>query len=112
MLLSNGARTIYGSADVLSEYYYDYPELINFDKLERDLRQNISAAEPVKKRIPEHCTEKQRAVYELIGAKPVSYDYLITNSGLEASELSLALIQLELEGLVAQLPGSRYKISD
>lgn len=112
VLIANGAKPIFSAADVLSDYKYYYPELIDFEKLERTLERKNSLAEPVKKRTPDHLTVRQRAVYELIGVQPVSYDYLITNSGLEAPALSLTLTELELEGLIDSLPGSRYKSAE
>lgn len=111
VLISNGAKMITSAASVLEDYVCQYPELIAFDKLERTLWQKPQSAEPVKKRTPDHLSDMQKKVYELIGAESVSYDYLIINSSLEAPELSLTLTELELEGLIVQLPGSRYKIS-
>ncbi|MBR6618804.1 MAG: DNA-processing protein DprA [Clostridia bacterium] len=111
VLISNGAKMITSAASVLEDYVCQYPELIAFDKLERTLWQKPQPAEPVKKRTPDHLSDMQKKVYELIGAESVSYDYLIINSSLEAPELSLTLTELELEGLIVQLPGSRYKIS-
>ena len=111
VLISNGAKMITSAATVLEDYIYQYPELIDFDKLERTLWQKPQAAAPVKRRTPDHLSEVQKKVYELIGAESVSYDYLVTNSFLEAPELSVVLIELEMEGLIVQLPGSRYKIS-
>ena len=113
VLIANGAKSIYSAASVLEDYVYTYPELIDFDKLDRTLeRKAAEEAQPVKKRMPDHLTDRQRAVYGLFGSQPLSYDYLVTNSGLEARELSLTLTELELEGLVSTLPGSRYKVSD
>ena len=111
VLISNGAKMITSAASVLEDYVCQYPELIAFDKLERTLWKKPQPAEPVKQRTPDHLSDMQKKVYELIGAESVSYDYLIINSSLEAPELSLTLTELELEGLIVQLPGSRYKIS-
>lgn len=114
VLLADGAKMIKSAASVLEDYIYDYPQFIDLNKLERTLERKVSIDEtaPVRKRIPDHLTDKQKAVYKLIGTQPVSYDYLITNSGLEAPALSLTLTQLELEGLVESLPGSRYKSAE
>ncbi len=113
VLIANGAKPVFSAADVLSDYVYDYPELIDLNKLERTLeRKSNEEKAPARKRTPDHLTARQKAVYELFGAQPLSYDYLVINSGLDAPGLSLTLTQLELEGLISILPGSRYTISE
>ncbi|MDX2240939.1 MAG: DNA-processing protein DprA [Leptolyngbyaceae cyanobacterium bins.302] len=44
-------------------------------------------------------------------AEPVAFDRLVQATNLPASEISSALFQLEMEGLVTQLPGMRYQRS-
>lgn len=51
-------------------------------------------------------------VYNAIDAEPTSLDIIITNSGLSSSEVSGILLQLELEGMVTQLPGMMYQKID
>ena len=43
------------------------------------------------------------------GYDPVTIDELATRSGLTADALSVILLQLELDGRVASLPGGRYQ---
>ncbi|MBQ6931228.1 MAG: hypothetical protein IJN38_03785 [Clostridia bacterium] len=40
----------------------------------------------------------------------MSFDLLVTKSGLDAPALSLTLTELELEGLITECAGNRYKI--
>lgn len=44
-------------------------------------------------------------------AEPVAFDRLVQATNLPASKMSSALFQLEMEGLVTQLPGMRYQRS-
>lgn len=48
-------------------------------------------------------------VLQHLGFDPVSLDQLAERSGLTVEALSAKLLTLELEGLVAQLPGGRYQ---
>ena len=48
-------------------------------------------------------------VYNAIASEPTSLDMIITNSGLNGSEVSGILLQLELDGIVTQLPGMMYQ---
>ncbi len=111
-LLSNGAKMVTSAADVLSDYVYTYPELIDLDKVERTLAFNCTKSVPVKKQAPDSLTEQQAAVYALFGSDELSFDYLVTNSGFEAPVLSQLLLELELQGLIQTCAGSRYKISE
>ncbi len=47
-------------------------------------------------------------VLTLLGPTPVSFDALVTASGLSARALSAALLDLELEGRAARLPGDMF----
>ncbi len=109
ILIANGAKPVFSAADVLSDYVYTYPELIDLDKLERKL---VSAEEnePVKQQAPDGMSENQRRVYDLFGTDEISFDSLVIQSGLTASELSVELTGLEIEGLITACPGNRYKI--
>ena len=40
---------------------------------------------------------------------PISFDVIVEAAGLEAGTVSSILLQLELLGLVSQLPGMRYQ---
>ncbi len=53
--------------------------------------------------------EPEDAVLRALGHDPVSLDALIARCGWPASELSVRLLELELEGCVARLPGGLYQ---
>ena len=48
-------------------------------------------------------------VLSAIESGPISFDVIVEASGLEAGTVSSILLQLELLGLVSQLPGMRYQ---
>lgn len=49
-----------------------------------------------------------RRVFELVAAHPLQIDELIERSGLTAAKVSELLLELELRGLLKQLPGKRF----
>ncbi len=109
ILIANGAKPVFSAADVLSDYVYTYPELINLDNVERTLA-SAAKSTPVKQRTPDGLGENHRKVYALFGDTEISYDTLVLKSGLSAPELSVILTELELEGVITVCPGNRYKI--
>jgi DNA processing protein len=48
-------------------------------------------------------------VYHLFKTEPLSFDLIVAQSALSAGDVSGILLQLELEGLITQLPGMRYQ---
>ncbi|MBQ5825327.1 MAG: DNA-processing protein DprA [Clostridia bacterium] len=109
ILIANGAKPVFSAADVLSDYAYMYPELIDLKKLERTLAPSADAA-PVKQRTPDNLNKTQSDVYALFGTDPIAYDTLVIKSGLTAPELSAVLTELEIEGVITACPGNRYQI--
>jgi DNA processing protein len=51
-----------------------------------------------------------QSLYEASGQTALSFDQLVQNAAQPANEVSSALLQLELMGLVTQLPGMRYAV--
>jgi len=50
-------------------------------------------------------------VWDAIATEPTPLDLIVTNTGLTPQEVNSAIIQLELQDLIAQLPGLRYQKS-
>jgi DNA processing protein len=48
-------------------------------------------------------------VLQALPSEPTPFDVIVQQAGLEAGLVSSALLQLELMGLVSQLPGMRYQ---
>jgi DNA processing protein len=58
---------------------------------------------------PEPQLEPELAkVLQVLSPEPTPFDFIVQQAGLEAGLVSSALLQLELMGLVSQLPGMRY----
>ena len=54
-------------------------------------------------------TPKQRDVLKALGFDPMGLDALMARSGYDAATLQVQLLELELEGLVARLPGGLFQ---
>ena len=61
-----------------------------------------------KKQLPENASQNARRLYEIMSTQPEQIDVLAAMSGLNASQLSAALLELELDGAVTAHPGGRY----
>ena len=48
-------------------------------------------------------------IFQHISTEPMVWDLIIQKIGLSSGEISSSLLQLELLGLVTQLPGMRYQ---
>lgn len=54
-------------------------------------------------------SKEEKAVYSVLGTEPLHIDEVIRVTGLDTSSVLSLLLSLELEGLVAQLPGKFYR---
>jgi len=86
-LIKQGAKLVESAADVLTE-----------------LRLDAGPATP-----PSLTADADAGLLRWLGHDPCSIDMLVQRSGLTADEVSAMLLQLELEGQVASLPGGRYQ---
>ena len=105
MLISEGARLVTGAADILSA-------LVIEPKDEPKATQAAVAPmeAPVEKKphIPGGLDETQRAICAALLAGEADFDALCAVSGLESDELGALLIEMEMDGLVTPLAGTRY----
>ena len=62
---------------------------------------------PEREKLP--LTEQEQALIAHFDQEPLSIDVLQERSGLKSGELSLLLMNLELSGVVRQLPGKHYE---
>ena len=62
------------------------------------------------KKLPEGLSENERIIMENILAGESSKDEIIRATGLDAGDVNTALVMLEMQGAVEQLPGNIYKI--
>ncbi|MDI6781308.1 MAG: DNA-processing protein DprA [bacterium] len=94
-LIKEGAKLITCVEDIIEE----------IGLLVQTLKQ--PPAPEVKKDI-EIIDDAEKKVYSLMQDEPQHIDYFIYNSGMSAGQIASILLQLELKGIVRQLPGKMF----
>ena len=97
-LLKDGAGLVEQAQDVLD---------VLRPQLEPELRAKLHDVVPLKKTI-DHLGKDEAIVYDALSYLPSSVDIVIEQTGLQASVVVTALLSLELQQRVRQLPGQRY----
>lgn len=105
MLISEGARLVTGAADILSALVIEPKDA---PKAAQAAIAPMEAPAEKKPHIPGGLDETQRAICAALLAGEVDFDALCAVSGLESDELGALLIEMEMDGLVTPLAGTRY----
>ncbi|MBD2773884.1 DNA-processing protein DprA [Iningainema tapete] len=95
-LISQGAAMIVRELDELLKMLGAIPQL-DF----------ITPPQPQPSKLPEQLQQ----VMDALTLESLPFDFIVQQTGMAASSVSSALLQLELMGLVSQLPGMRYQKS-
>lgn len=105
MLISEGARLVTGAADILSALVIEPKDA---PKAAQAAVAPMEALAEKKPHIPGGLDETQRAICAALLAGEADFDALCAVSGLESDELGALLIEMEMDGLVTPLAGTRY----
>lgn len=105
MLISEGARLVTGAADILSALVIEPKDA---PKAAQAAVAPMDAPAEKKPHIPGGLDETQRAICAALLAGEADFDALCAVSGLESDELGALLIEMEMDGLVTPLAGTRY----
>ena len=105
MLISEGARLVTGAADILSALVIEPKDA---PKAAEAAVAPMEAPAEKKPHIPGGLDETQRAICAALLAGEADFDALCAVSGLESDELGALLIEMEMDGLVTPLAGTRY----
>lgn len=103
-LLSQGAQVIPGEAELL-KMLGTLPPLIKQPALEQLSLLTTSTPQPE----PVSLEPELQQVLQAVALEPMAFDLIVQKAGLATSAVLSALAQLELMGLVSQLPGMRYQ---
>jgi DNA processing protein len=101
-LLSQGAQVIPGEAELL-KMLGTLPPLLKPDTNQLSLLDAEPAFDPAT------LTPDLQQVFQAVGLEPGAVDLIVQTAKLPTSTVLSALAQLELLGLVSQLPGTRYQ---
>ncbi len=133
-LIKDGAITTLSAEDVIGEYSDYYGELLDngiaairevqaFDdepsaadqepRRDRSLKRDSSAHKPKAKPDINSCPPKERKILEYICKfdRSVHIDDIIRETGLSSSDVSSALVMLQLKGYIAQSAGNLYSLA-
>lgn len=105
MLISEGARLVTGAADILSALVIEPKDA---PKAAQAAVAPMEAPAEKKPHIPGGLDETQRAICAALLAGEEDFDALCAVSGLESDALGALLIEMEMDGLVTPLAGTRY----
>ena len=100
-LISKGAQIILKDERQLLELLGEIPQL--------DTVEQLSLFPPEKLKPAPQLQPELAEIFQTLTAEATPFDVIVQQSGKSAGEVSSALLQLELLGLVSQLPGMQYK---
>jgi DNA processing protein len=99
-LLNRGASVILSEGHLL-DMLGAIPEL--------DTGKQLSLFEPEPVKATPELAPELANVFQVLGIEPTPFDVIVQETGMTVAEVSGVLLQLELEGLVSQLPGMLYR---
>ena len=108
-LLSKGAHPILPSSDRLLSEDRLLEMLGALPKLDKAEQLSLFPLNPTVEKQGPPLEPELAKVLSAIASGPISFDVIVEAAGLEAGTVSSILLQLELLGLVSQLPGMRYQ---
>ncbi|MEG4842459.1 DNA-processing protein DprA [Microcoleus sp. B9-D4] len=108
-LLSKGAHPILPGRDRLLSEDRLLEMLGAMPKLDRAEQLSLFPPNPTVEKQGPPLEPELAKVLSAIVSGPISFDVIVEAAGLEAGTVSSILLQLELLGLVSQLPGMRYQ---
>lgn len=98
-LIRQGAKLVEGVQDIVEEIA---PQLV---------RRAGALEGASQRRAPAGLSGEARKVFELVEVHPLQIDEVIQKSGLSPARVSELLLELELQGLLKQLPGKRFRVN-
>jgi DNA processing protein len=106
-LIKEGAKLIESVADVTEALGYVGEQLTGY-AIEAAKRAEEKMGLPLIDIKQFNLSKSEKAVYEYLHKEPLHIEQIISDTGLQAGEISSALISLQLKGVVKQLPGSYF----
>lgn len=96
-LIRQGAKLVESAQDVLEELRM--PAVTGVGR----------SVDPTSQDMATDADEPEGPLLEALGFDPMSVDALVARTGMDAASLQVALLELELEGRVARLPGGLFQ---
>jgi DNA processing protein len=70
---------------------------------------DIDSAPPEASESIPYIESRLASIYRLLTEEPLSFDSIVRDAGIPSPDVAAILLELELMGLVSQLPGTRYR---
>lgn len=93
-LIRQGAKLVESVSDITDEIEHFFENSTHYTEKEYQAKQSTS----------------EHPIYKLIDYSPISIDHLIETSGLTTEQVSSILIELELQGLIAETNGGYQRL--
>jgi DNA processing protein len=100
-LIRQGAKLVESAQDVLEE--------LRPPALARREHPADSTAPPLSDRGPSATPDAESPLLQALGYDPMGVDALVARTGMDAATLQVQLLELELDGRVARLPGGLFQ---
>ena len=98
-LIKQGAKLVESAQDVLEECRWALPAASSFTADDTAVGTDEPAA----------TVPQESALLQAMGYDPVGLDALVNRTGMDAASLQVQLLELELDGVVARLPGALFQ---
>ncbi|WP_374670507.1 DNA-processing protein DprA [Acidovorax temperans] len=98
-LIKQGAKLVECAQDVLEECRWALPAANSFTAGDTAVGTDEPAA----------TVPQESALLQAMGYDPVGLDALVNRTGMDAASLQVQLLELELDGVVARLPGALFQ---
>ena len=98
-LIKQGAKLVESAQDVLEECRWALPAATSFTAGDTAVGTDEPAA----------TAPQESALLQAMGYDPVGLDALVNRTGMDAASLQVQLLELELDGVVARLPGALFQ---
>ena len=98
-LIKQGAKLVESAQDVLEECRWALPAATSF----------TAGGTAVGTDEPAATAPRESALLQAMGYDPVGLDALVNRTGMDAASLQVQLLELELDGVVARLPGALFQ---
>src|SRR5438445_8448440 len=97
-LIRKGAKLVETVEDIIEEIA---PQLLD---------RSGSATQRAPRLLPQNASDAARKIFALLQENSLQVDQVIERTGMSAAQVLEALLDLELQGYLRQLPGKRYRV--
>jgi len=110
-LIKSGAKLVQNIDDILEELSLSASMKTSYEECGVNLQKG-NELESRKNKLMDELSEKQEIVYRRLSYSPQQFEYLLNTLSLNSAQLNTVLLELELKGLIEQLPGKRFRLAN